>query len=165
MGRGYRSAAICRRGHIVSPNLEDRRVLTRGAEVPPFCSKCGGAVLTTCEACGGEIPGVSIGVITVTYTAPLFCLECSAPFPWLDRAGRIYLLENLLDQEDLDHATKLEVREQLAALASPEVDEGEQVERWSKVRRLAPGLWQSGQRILVDIVTAEAKKQLGLPPT
>jgi hypothetical protein len=28
---------------------------------------------------------------------------------------------------------------------------------------LAPGFWESSQRILAHLITAEAKKQLGLP--
>jgi len=108
---------------VISPDLENRQVNTRGAEVPPYCTECGAAVLTKCEVCGSEIPGEAIGVTTLGWNAPQFCLECGAPFPWLDRAGRIYLLENLLDiEEELDEATRLEVREELDALAASGVD-------------------------------------------
>jgi hypothetical protein len=125
--------------------------------------KCGAAILTNCEKCGAVIPGELVGELIFDWEPPQFCLECSRPFPWLDRAGRVYLLENMLDREELDEATRFEVREELVALAAPDVDEAEQVRRWSKVKALAPGLWQSGQRILVEIVTAEAKAKLGLP--
>jgi hypothetical protein len=164
VARGYRSAAVCRRGHVVSANLENRQVRTRGADVPPFCTKCGAAVLTKCEKCGSEIPGHAIGVTTARWAPPRFCLECSTPFPWLDRAGRIYLLENMLDNEEVDEATRLEVREELQALAATDLPAEEQERRWAKVKSMAPGLWQSSQQILVSIVTAEAKTRLGLPP-
>jgi hypothetical protein len=151
MPRGYWSAAVCRRGHVFSSSLEQFHRRTRGAEAPLFCTKCGAAVLTACEQCGSEIAGQKMGAGGL-WAPPAFCIECAAPFPWLDRVGRIYLLENMLDTEDIDEATRLEVREELTALATSDVEEEEQV------------LWQSGQQILVSVVTAEAKQKLGLPP-
>jgi hypothetical protein len=96
--------------------------------------------------------------------APDFCDNCGAPHPWLSRAGRIYLLQNLLDSERLDPATELEVREQLEALTNPELDEEEQRERWERVRKLAPAFWEkSGARtILETVVSAGIKAALGL---
>ena len=85
-----------------------------------------------------------------------------SPFPWLTRQGHIYQLQNLLDETDLDPATRLEVREQLEALSKPDVSDDEQRERWTKVKQLAPGLWASGQRILVNVVSEAIKQPLGL---
>jgi len=95
---------------------------------------------------------------------PDFCDNCAAPHPWLSRRGRIYMLENLLDEEGLDPADELEVREQLEALKSPELDEDEQRRRWEKVQELAPGFWEkSGARaILESVVSAGIKGALGL---
>jgi len=47
---------------------------------------------------------------------------------WTAR-GRIYELQNRLDDEELDSATELVVREQLEALTNPDLDEAEQVRR------------------------------------
>ena len=71
---------------------------------------------------------------------------------------------NLLDEEELDPATELEVREQLEALTNPELDEAEQERRWKQVREKAPGLWEkSGARsILESVVSAALKAALGL---
>jgi hypothetical protein len=157
----YKPAAVCRRGHVQS------RDLTVG-EVGERCSKCGAKVLTGCPKCGKrirgryEVPGVvSLGG---KYTPPNFCDSCGHPFPWLDRQGRIFELENLLDDEDLDEATELAVREQLRALASPDLDETEERQRWERVKRNAPGLWEkSGARaILESVVSAAVKGSLGL---
>ena len=98
------------------------------------------------------------------YTVPDFCDFCSAPFPWVSRQGRIYELMNLLDEQELDPATELDVREQLEALANPGLDEAEAKHRWTRVKEAAPALWgtSGAQRILETVVAATIKSQLGV---
>jgi hypothetical protein len=74
----------------------------------------------------------------------------------------IYHLENLAQNDDLTPAVRLELREQLEALAQPEVSEEEQVRRWGRVRALAPSLWDSGQKIIVNVISDVVKRELGL---
>src|SRR3712207_6503625 len=115
----YMPAAICKRGHVQTTDIT-------GAEVGEKCPTCGSKVLTACPGCDGRIRGYYDvpGVVDLTggYTPPRFCDLCGRPFPWLDREGRIFLLENMLDDEDLDGADELAVREQLRALADPDLD-------------------------------------------
>lgn len=159
----YKPAAICKRGHVQTQDL------TLG-EVGERCPECGAHVLTECPACATRIRGhYDIpGVVSFGdhYEPPRFCDSCGAPFPWLDRQGRIYELENLLDAEELDAAAELAVREQLRALANADLDEDDERKRWERVKRLAPGLWEkSGARaILETVVSATIRAQLGLPP-
>jgi hypothetical protein len=103
-------------------------------------------------------------MIGASYDPPDFCDMCGAPLPWVSRQGRIYELENLLDDEELDPADELAVREQLHALAGEDLDEEEQARRWRRVKRLAPGLLKKGaaQRIVETVVTAAIRKQLEL---
>jgi hypothetical protein len=98
------------------------------------------------------------------YSPPDFCDQCSAPFPWVSRQGRIYELMNLLEEEELDPATQLDVREQLEALSNPDIDEREAERRWRRVKNAAPGLWEKSgaQRILETVVAAAIKAQLGV---
>ena len=74
------------------------------------------------------------------------------------------MLQNLLDEEDLDPANELEVREQLQILMSGDLADEEQHRRWERVKQLAPGLWaNSGARtILESVVSASIKAALGL---
>jgi hypothetical protein len=159
----YRPAAICRRGHVITTNAQS-------ALNAPRCATCGGETLTNCPSCGNQIRGryVVPGVIGIglEYEPPDFCADCGDPFPWASRQARIYELMNLLDNEHLDPAAELAVREQLEALADVDLDEEEQEGRWSRIRRLAPTLWeQSGaQQIITTLVLAEARARLGLPP-
>jgi hypothetical protein len=162
MGQSYyTSAAICRRGHVET-------TMTERSEVLPRCARCGAEILTSCPECGHRIRGHHMvpGVINLgaKYQRPDFCDACSNPFPWASRQGRIYELMNLLDGEDLDPASALEVREQLEALAEPEMDEKEAARRWQRVKERAPGLWEkSGARnILESVVSAAMKSALGL---
>jgi len=153
----YRPAAICKRGHVISG------AITPSAEIQSHCHRCGASVLTACENCGHRLRGRAQNV-GGNLKVPEFCDSCGAPHPWLSREGRIYLLENLLDEEGLDPATELEVREQLKALMDSSLSTEDQQRRWEKVKRLAPGFWdKSGARtILETVVSAGIKAALGL---
>jgi hypothetical protein len=58
------------------------------------------------------------------------------------------------------------VREQLEALINPDLDEADQVKRWGRIKTAAPEflLRAATNPIVTSLLTAEAKKQLGLPP-
>jgi hypothetical protein len=128
-----------------------------------FCRDCGARVLTECEACETPIPGLPVGV-GGKYRPPDFCLECGTPYPWLSRRGRIYLLENMLDDAELDPATELEARELLEALTAADLEDAEQLERWRRFKSLVPQVWEKSgaQRILESVVSATIKGALGL---
>ncbi len=132
-------------------------------EVPAHCDTCGARVLSSCEQCGHRLKGRPVGV-SMPVASPDFCDNCGAPHPWLSRQGRIYLLQGLLDDEQLDPATELEVREQLEELTSPELDEDEQRVGWERIRKLAPAFWESSgvRTVLESVVSAGIKASLGL---
>lgn len=153
-------AAICRRGHVESTDLSGF------SEAPDRCSKCGAEVLYGCPNCDARIRGYYHvpGVVDLTggYEPPQFCDKCGQPFPWLDRQGRIYLLENILDDQDLDPADELTVREQLEALRNPDVSEEEARRRWGRIKELAPGLLKQGKPIIDTVLSAAIRAQLGI---
>jgi hypothetical protein len=98
-----------------------------------------------------------------TYSPPDFCDSCATPFPWAGRQARIYQLQNLLEEEQLETATELQVREQLDALLDPELDEKEQTRRWKRIKASAPGFLDraAAQPIVETLITAAIKSQLG----
>jgi hypothetical protein len=153
----YRPAAICRRGHVITGAIDPTN------PVQQRCHTCGAQVLTKCEGCGARLRGLPERVAG-RLTPPDFCDECGSPHPWLTRQGRIYMLQNMLDEESLDPALALEVREQLEALTDPDLEESEQRERWERVRQLAPTFWdKSGaQKVLETVVSSAIKSGLGL---
>lgn len=154
----HKPAAICRRGHTQTTDLDLDIVSER-------CSICGAKVLTACPHCDERIPGryaVPGRVVTQVSQIPDFCDKCGSPFPWASRQARVYELENILDEQNLDEATRLTVSEQLQALRDPDLPENEQRRRWQTIKKLAPGILDAGKQIVVTVVSAEIKRQLGL---
>lgn len=156
----YRPAAVCKRGHMISDDL----VLM--PEVGERCVKCGAPVLKACPECGHRIRGdyyVEGLFGASTAPTPNFCDKCGVGFPWVDRQGRIYELQNRLDDEDLDSASELIAREQLEALLNADIEDEEAVRRWRKLKELAPGLWEkSGARTIIEsLATAYIRSHAG----
>ncbi|HWX97212.1 MAG TPA: DUF2321 domain-containing protein [Solirubrobacteraceae bacterium] len=153
----YRPAAICRRGHVQTSDI----TLT---EFGPHCPNCGAEVLIQCPACQQRIRGRYYVPRVVgggtDYRPPDFCDHCGAAFPWLSRQGRIFELQNRLDGEQLDPADELAVREQLEALVSPDLDEEEERQRWARVKKLAPRLWESSQPVIETLVQAAIRASI-----
>jgi len=146
--RAASGSVFCRRGHFMGQDGNEDR----------FCVDCGAAAVLGCPNCDSTTP-----VVDDKSCEPAgFCPVCGGAFPWVSRRGRIYQLENLLAREDLGEATELAVREQLEALADPDLSAAEQRDRWGHVRKLAPGLWQSGRTIIEGLASAAIRSQVGL---
>lgn len=168
----YLAAAVCRRGHVLDSRIEvylsqhEQGIVLRvedwGVERDMRCLYCGAKVLFGCTSCPARIRGELRGVVQYEFQPPDFCDHCGAPHPWLSRQGRIYELMNILDEEDLDPADELAVREQLEPLANPDLDDAEQERRWRRVRELAPTLWEKSgaQRIIKTVVSAAIRARL-----
>jgi hypothetical protein len=134
----------------------------REEAIPGHCVTCGAELLTVCSNCNTRIRGAPGGFFG-DYQPPQFCDACGAPFPWLGRQGLLYLLENRIVSGDLDPAEELAVREQIAALGQPELDEEEQLRRWSRIAAAVPGFWErtGAREIFVRVATAAIREQLG----
>ncbi len=157
------AAAVCMRGHYRDTILDLR---SPGDVVESFCSKCGAPVISACPKCSAKILGSYEGVIAAGPEAPEnFCFSCGAPYPWADRESLIMQLRNVLEFEPgLDDATRLEVGEQIAVLSTPDEDNKRRLRAGKALRELAPKGWLAAQPILQTLVSAELRKQLGLPP-
>ena len=158
MRSGYRSAAVCRRGHEITSSIEFR------GEVELHCPDCGAKVLTACTACGDRIQGSYHSPVVLTgtrYEAPDFCDRCGAPHPWASRQARLWAIENLLDDEDLSDADRLELHERFDELRAGEVDEKRQIEIWKHIKNKVPGLLSIAGRIIESVTTEAMKAQLG----
>jgi hypothetical protein len=93
-----------------------------------------------------------------------FCDGCGSAHPWATRQERIYELENLLEEEDIDPADELVVREHLERLRDGEaLSEKDQAELWKKVKAAAPKLITgAGKTIVVPLISAVIRRQLGI---
>lgn len=161
---GWQAATVCRRGHVAVNGLTEAPI-TAGLG---YCADCGAQIIARCPACGIRIRGCyhnpdveDLG----SFELPRFCDGCGEPYPWATRQDRIYQLENLLDEEDVDEPTKLLVREDLERLRleGAELDQEAQLAIWRRIKSRSPGLlagaaWNVGQNLL----TAYVQQKLGL---
>ena len=160
---GPRAATVCMRGHVLKRYL---------AEVPAeplgFCLECGAPVIGRCPSCKIRVRGSSHvpGYLGIDhYEPPRFCDGCGEPLPWATWQDRIYQLENLVQYEQIDEATKLLVLEDLRRLrtAASELDQDGQLTIWKRVKSRAPGLFGGAATpIAQNLLSAYLQQKLGI---
>jgi hypothetical protein len=178
-------AAVCRNGHVINRGLDPAPQATMPGPpafvegsasidpyapppliLPRFCGECGAPVLQTCPSCDALIPGEYRALRPRSFVMPdSFCWECGEPYPWATREERVVKLYDRIDHEDLDEATLLTVREQVAVLSAPvdEATDDDRVRAGNRIKNLAPKAWEASLPVLQSLLTAEAKRRLGLP--
>lgn len=139
---------------------------------PGRCPDCGAGILTACRHCGLRIRGTSRSRVlrpglnlSPDYSPPSFCDGCGDPYPWASRQARIFQLENLLDEEDIDEAARLVVTEHLRQLQelAPDDDPEREQRLWKSVRRHAPGLFAgAGRQILTTVIDLTTRRAIGM---
>lgn len=168
------TAAICRRGHVLSVFAESSVF----GVVPELCPECGANVITTCASCGSRIAGVDIpdggprvrvsldaDAMERAYRRPNFCTsgDCGVALPWADRQARIWEIENRLVAAVPDEHDRLVLHEQLEALTESGLDEAEAERRWQRVATLGD---RTFARVMTDVglplLNAKLRKDLGL---
>lgn len=93
----------------------------------------------------------------------MFCDGCGEPFPWATRQQLIYHLENLLDEENPEEATRLLVIQDLERLRPSDLGDKEQLEIWLRIKNRAPGLLAGAAgKISQALLTAYLKEKLRL---
>ena len=91
----YRTAQICKNGHVITSNTNYT------AHLSNFCPECRAETITFCPNCNApirgqyDVPGV-IGVST--YIPPKYCHHCGHPFPWTK--STLNSISELLDMQD-----------------------------------------------------------------
>ena len=154
----FKIAAICKRGHVYSKDISGKPLAER-------CEECGSQIITKCPSCETDIRGkeeIENVFVATKYKSPDFCFSCGGPFPWVSRQGRIYELQNILDIQGLDEATRLKVSEQLEKLLDPKIEEEEETIIWKFIKNKAPGLIEVARPIIESIVTKAILKSVGL---
>jgi hypothetical protein len=164
-GSWYKGSAVCRRGHVetayIDPQKADRAISEN-------CPACGASVLTACQSCRLRIrgyyyvPGVFPSLASPA--RPSFCDGCGSAFPWASREERIYELENLLDEADIDEADMVIIQDQLARLRASSLSNKDEKQAWETIKRRAGGAIKSPavERVVEGLVSAAIRRQLGL---
>lgn len=100
-----KSVKICLNGHIIDYEIENEE---------SFCRDCGAPLITSCPACGAELPKQTYYVeydynyepynCYNAYVRPNFCPFCSEPYPWTAAAleSTCSLLEEDTQLSDLE---------------------------------------------------------------
>jgi hypothetical protein len=169
-GSYHLGSAICRRGHVETDYLRPSAsgpVRRSGAGVAQNCPKCGATVLTACLNCDLRIRGdyfVPGGIAVSTASRPSFCDGCGSAFPWATREERIFELENLLDEEDIEEADRVVIQDQLRRLTNAELSDRDERQAWSVIGRRAGAALKNPSvvRVLEGLITAGLRNQLGI---
>ncbi|MEW1829397.1 DUF2321 domain-containing protein [Streptomyces sp. NPDC088196] len=160
---GQSIAAVCRRGHVVEPNLSPRTwveqsAATSSTNYPEKCTDCGAVVLTACISCGQPLPGGRPPLYE--YRVRPFC-ACGAAMPWATRKERLYELQNIIEErEALSEADRLLVNEQIEALAREDLPEKQQNRAWQAIQRASPELMGYGGEIVLTLMSEWVREKL-----
>lgn len=163
----YQAAAVCRRGHAIDEEIGPLRDWNGAAN----CPRCGARVLVGCETCGLRIRGrflsrgvYGVGNMAPPWERPSFCDECGSAHPWATREERIFELENILDQEDIDEADRVFIQDRLTDLRVDGIDEARERQLWAQIRQRSGAFLTSApvQRIIEALITAKMRKDLGI---
>ena len=84
--------------------------------------------------------------------------------PRATREERIFELENLLDEEDIEEADRVVIQDQLKRLANAELSDKDERQAWSVIGRRAGAALKSPSvvRVLEGLITAGLRNQLGI---
>ena len=166
----YYTAAVCRRnGHVASLAVELAADVDHSDTTPTFsthCSDCGSKLITTCPRCESPILGYPIQAMSlggIDYKPSAFCDACGGAYPWAATSTRYDELANRLEEENLDEATELQVREQLDALRESEADDKASAKRWETIQRIAPTFVEASKEIIVTLLSEAGRRTLWSP--
>jgi hypothetical protein len=161
----YEAAAVCRRGHVETEYIKPFESHADDEK----CVKCGATVLIGCVSCGLRIRGdyyaPGVFVVNPNRRLPSFCDGCGAAHPWASREERIYELENILDEEDIDESDRVFVHDRLRELREAQgLDEKRERQLWTQIRDRSGRFLTSQpvQRIMETVASAAIRSQLGI---
>ena len=96
-----------------------------------------------------------------------FCRKCGLPLPWATREDIVSHVENMLaDDRELEEGERRLLVDQLDSLRHPPEDSDtwrRQFQALDKLKAITPKVWETVTPVLMPILTAELKRQLGLP--
>jgi hypothetical protein len=152
----WHEALVCRRGHVLDPAVRPAESI----DLEQSCTECGAAVLVGCTNRALRIRGVTGTVVSWdTYKPPGFCDGCGGAHPWATREQRIYELENILDQGEIEDADRLFLHARLADLRAQDGSNAKEERLWGSVAQRGKALVSNpaAQNIISGLVSAYLK--------
>lgn len=100
----YRTAQICKNGHVITSNTNNT------ARLSNFCPECKAETISSCPNCNTPIRGKYDvpGVMSISsYMPPKYCHHCGHPFPWtestLNSISELLDMQNQLTEDEKQH--------------------------------------------------------------
>jgi hypothetical protein len=128
-------------------------------QLPTFCPKCGAKNISNCLHCQRPIMHRYAGEIVA------YCGGCGEPFPWTEAA--LTAAKELTDElDELTSDEKTTLKASLAELTSDTARTPLAESRFKKLMaKVGAPAATAIQNIMVNVLTAEVRKHLGLPPS
>ena len=156
----YKTAAICKNGHIVTSDISNGLQST-------FCKQCGMEVISQCQnnTCNAaiqgkyEVPGV---INLCKRTSPSYCHACGKPYPWTEK--KIQAAKMLVeDMDELSQEDKKKLSENIDNIITDTPLTEVSANRIKKgLMKVSKETAKAFRDILVSIASEVAKKSLGL---
>ena len=129
------------------------------AQLPAFCPKCGAKNISTCPHCQAPILHRFAG------DSVAYCGGCGQPFPWTEAA----LTAAKEYTDELDELTPQEKTTLKASFDDLTTDTAQTPLAASRFKRIMSKVGTQAataiQSIMVNVMTSEVRKHLGLPPS
>jgi hypothetical protein len=95
---------------------------------------------------------------------PKFCDECGVAHPWASREERIFELENILDEEEIDDADRVVIERHLRELRETDlIEEKREKQLWGDISKRAGGALRGPAiRVVEGLVSAKIRADLGI---
>jgi len=96
---------------------------------------------------------------------PVFCDRCGSAHPWATREQRIFELENIVDEEEIDEADRVFLHDRLRELREQDgLDEKRERQLWSQIKQRG-GSFLTSEPVLTiaqSLITARLRQDLGI---
>lgn len=158
----YKAAIVCRRGHVLSAFNSPLELETDSTQ---RCTTCGAKQLKACLSCNTRIRGsyfVPMVVSFAEFSLENFCDACGKAFPWASQQARIWELENVLDEQDLDESDRAQISFQLEKIATGQLVDEDELRAWRKIKS-ALGVTINNDRVkslIFDLVGTYVKTNI-----
>jgi hypothetical protein len=141
-------ATYCTTGHYIGSTDTE-------SQVSAFCKQCGAKSVSQCEHCSSHIETLYMG------EKPYYCGNCGKPYPWTEMA--LSAAKEYADELQLTPADRDALKGTFPDLTSDTPRTPLAITRFKRyMSGLAPAATEVLNKILVDVMTAAVKQQMGL---
>ncbi len=154
----YKTALICRNGHVVTSNIESGLGGKR-------CTVCGAENIVACPTCNTPIRGYVYYPHVIggpPYQRPSYCHNCGSAYPWTET--KLQALRALVQEmENLPPDERKRLSDSLGDLIADTPSTETAAFRMKKALADArPAIASTIKNLLIDVATSAVKKQIGL---